>query len=127
MSAGRRRQPRTGRSPNRPFAEWMEVLGSERLTGALLDRLTHHVHVLEMNGGHLPAENEQTETCGRTGKVAPFLEPVPSANPSACGTPEVVPFAPPSDMQLTRLTGFISIPHEAQAATSEDSEGTEGL
>ena len=23
---------------------------SERLTGALLDRLTHHVHVLEMNG-----------------------------------------------------------------------------
>jgi hypothetical protein len=26
------------------------VAGSERLTGALLDRLTHHVHILEMNG-----------------------------------------------------------------------------
>jgi DNA replication protein DnaC len=26
-----------------------EVLGSERLTGAPLDRLTHHVHILEMN------------------------------------------------------------------------------
>jgi hypothetical protein len=26
------------------------VLGSERLTGALLDRLTHHVHIVEMNG-----------------------------------------------------------------------------
>jgi DNA replication protein DnaC len=35
---------------NLPFAEWTEVLGSERLTGALLDRLTHHVHILEMNG-----------------------------------------------------------------------------
>jgi DNA replication protein DnaC len=35
---------------NLPFEEWTEVLGSERLTGALLDRLTHHVHILEMNG-----------------------------------------------------------------------------
>ena len=26
------------------------VAGSERLTGALFDRLTHHVHILEMNG-----------------------------------------------------------------------------
>jgi hypothetical protein len=26
------------------------ILRSERLTGALLDRLTHHVHILEMNG-----------------------------------------------------------------------------
>ena len=26
------------------------MLGSERLTGALLDRLTHHVHILTMNG-----------------------------------------------------------------------------
>ena len=36
---------------NLPFDEWTEVFGSERLTGALLDRLTHHVHILEMNGG----------------------------------------------------------------------------
>ena len=28
---------------NLPFDEWTEVFGSERLTGALLDRLTHHV------------------------------------------------------------------------------------
>ena len=35
---------------NLPFDEWTEVFGSERLTGALLDRLTHHVHTLEMNG-----------------------------------------------------------------------------
>ena len=35
---------------NLPFDEWTEVFGSERLTGTLLDRLTHHVHILEMNG-----------------------------------------------------------------------------
>ena len=35
---------------NLPFDEWTEVFGSERLTGAILDRLTHHVHILEMNG-----------------------------------------------------------------------------
>ena len=35
---------------NLPFGEWTGVFGSERLTGALLDRLTHHVHILEMNG-----------------------------------------------------------------------------
>ena len=35
---------------NLPFEEWTETFGSERLTGALLDRLTHHVNILEMNG-----------------------------------------------------------------------------
>ena len=33
-----------------PFDEWTAVFGSERLTGALLDHLTHHVNILEMNG-----------------------------------------------------------------------------
>jgi hypothetical protein len=32
-----------------PFDEWTEIFGSERLAGALLDRITHHVHILEMN------------------------------------------------------------------------------
>src|SRR5690554_5740681 len=35
---------------NLPFDEWTETFGSECLTGALLDRLTHHVSILEMNG-----------------------------------------------------------------------------
>jgi hypothetical protein len=35
---------------NLPFEEWMSVFQSQRLTGALLDRLTHHVHILELNG-----------------------------------------------------------------------------
>jgi DNA replication protein DnaC len=33
-----------------PFDEWTSIFGDERLTGALFDRLTHHVHILELNG-----------------------------------------------------------------------------
>jgi len=35
---------------NLPFENWIEVMGNERLTGALLDRLTHRVQILEANG-----------------------------------------------------------------------------
>jgi len=35
---------------NLPFDEWTQTFGSERLTGALLDRITHHVTILEANG-----------------------------------------------------------------------------
>ena len=35
---------------NLPFDGWTDVFGPGRLTGALLDRLTPHVHILEMNG-----------------------------------------------------------------------------
>jgi DNA replication protein DnaC len=35
---------------NLPFEDWTQVLASERLTGALLDRLTHHATILTMNG-----------------------------------------------------------------------------
>lgn len=49
---------------NLPFAEWTEVLGSERLTGALLDRLTHHVHILEMNGESYRLKNSKKKKEG---------------------------------------------------------------
>jgi len=35
---------------NLPFESWVEIFGCERLTGALLDRLTHRVHIVEANG-----------------------------------------------------------------------------
>ena len=35
---------------NLPFESWTEILGSERLTGAALDRLTHRCHILEFTG-----------------------------------------------------------------------------
>ena len=35
---------------NLPFSEWPQVFGDERMAGALLDRLTHRVHVIEIQG-----------------------------------------------------------------------------
>jgi DNA replication protein DnaC len=50
---------------NLPFENWTEVFGCQRLTGALLDRLTNHVHILHMNGSesyrlrHSKKKNQQ--------------------------------------------------------------------
>jgi DNA replication protein DnaC len=35
---------------NLPLGEWSKIFGSEQLTSAVRDRLTHHVHILEMQG-----------------------------------------------------------------------------
>ena len=46
---------------NLPFEDWTSIFGSERLTGALLDRLTHHVHILEMNGDSYRLKQSKTK------------------------------------------------------------------
>ncbi len=56
---------------NLPFDEWTGVFGSERLTGALLDRLTHHVHILEMNGNSFRLKHSK----GRIAADQPAQEP----------------------------------------------------
>jgi DNA replication protein DnaC len=35
---------------NLPFSDWNQVFQGERMTAALLDRLTHRCHIFEMNG-----------------------------------------------------------------------------
>ncbi len=80
---------------NLPFDEWSEVFGSERLTGALLDRLTHHAHILEMNGesyrlggsvgtppqrrqrqpGRVPISAPRTPTLDPTSRRGPTRQP----------------------------------------------------
>jgi len=59
---------------NLPFESWTEVLGSERLTGALLDRLTHRVHILEANGPSYRLR-ESKRRLQRRGSTAPAREP----------------------------------------------------
>ena len=40
--------------------------GTERLTGALLDRLTHHVNILEMNGNSYRLAQSRARNAGQT-------------------------------------------------------------
>ena len=35
---------------NLEFSQWAEMSGDERMTAALLDRLTHRAHILVLNG-----------------------------------------------------------------------------
>lgn len=66
---------------NLPFDEWTSVFGSERLTGALLDRLTHHVHILEMNG-----ESYRLAASKKRARKASEMAP---QNPSNHGHPSI--------------------------------------
>ncbi len=54
---------------NLPFERWVEVLGSERLTGAALDRLTHRCHILEMNGESHRLQDAKRRRNGRASPV----------------------------------------------------------
>ena len=55
---------------NLPFDEWTSVFGSERLTGALLDRLTHNVHILEMNGDSYRLNQSKRRSCRNNADTA---------------------------------------------------------
>ena len=57
---------------NLPIDQWTRVFGCERLTGALLDRLTHHVHRLDMQGESYRLKNsKQPQTPGRVNAAEP--------------------------------------------------------
>ena len=65
---------------NLPFDEWTSVFGSERLTGAPLDRLTHHVHILDMNCdsyrlNQCKRRSRRTTTATRQSRSDPNLTP----------------------------------------------------
>jgi len=47
---------------NLPFESWTEVLGSERLTGATLDRLTHRCQIIETQGDSYRLRDAKTRS-----------------------------------------------------------------
>jgi len=52
---------------NLPFEEWTEIFGTERLTGALPDRLTHHVNIVETNVESCRLNPSRARFAGRIG------------------------------------------------------------
>jgi DNA replication protein DnaC len=65
---------------NLPFENWTEVLGSERLTGATLDRLTHRCQIIETRGESYRLTDAKTRTRPSPAKKAP--QPVDNSSGS---------------------------------------------
>ena len=56
---------------NLPFGEWPQIFGDERLTGALLDRLTHRLHIIEMQGDSYRLKNSRKTQKNQKGDPQP--------------------------------------------------------
>ena len=95
---------------NLPFENWTEVLGSERLTGATLDRLTHRCHILEARGDShrlreakrrrgqtkaSPEETDQSNAAEEDTSTTPPLEDKVSAERSVFRPPRATLFLRP--------------------------------
>ncbi len=61
---------------NLHFEQWTEVLGSERLTGAALDRLTHRCHIIEANGESFRLQDARKRAPARQGQTRTANQPV---------------------------------------------------
>jgi DNA replication protein DnaC len=64
---------------NLAFSEWVKVFGDEKLTTALLDRVTHHAHILATRGDSYRSNKRKAEADNR---APPIHQP-----PSMTATP----------------------------------------
>jgi len=53
---------------NLPFSEWGQIFQGERMTAALLDRLTHRCHIFEMTGESYRFRESAKAAKGKKGK-----------------------------------------------------------
>ena len=53
---------------NLPFGEWGQIFQGERMTAALLDRLTHRCHIFEMNGPSYRFKESKQRQKGKASK-----------------------------------------------------------
>ncbi len=68
---------------NLPFAEWTSVFGNERLTAALLDRLTHRCRILEFRAESFRLKQSLQRQTANTRRAGPADQPVPAATASS--------------------------------------------
>jgi len=53
---------------NLPFGDWGQIFQGERMTAALLDRLTHHCEIFQMNGESYRFRESMKKKAGRKSK-----------------------------------------------------------
>jgi len=78
------RQVLTLIASNLAFGDWGQVFQGERITAALLDRLTHRCHIFEMNG-----ESYRFRESVKTRKKTNAAGQAKTADPKAASTPKV--------------------------------------
>jgi hypothetical protein len=77
-----------------PFDHWTDVLGSERLTGAQLDRLTNRVHILEMNGESYHFKDGVRRLCNLSTRHRPTEAAATTEDTNHPGKPPKRPLTP---------------------------------
>ena len=89
---------------NLPFENWTEVLGGERLTGAVLERFTHRCHIIETTGDSYRLNDPQRKR--RTSRKEKSIWPSGRACYNSHATQSQVSDEPRSVFSTLEFHGF---------------------
>jgi DNA replication protein DnaC len=62
---------------NKPFDEWGEIFGDEMMAAALIDRLVHHCHIVNIRGNSYRMR-EHRDLAARLTTITPTAAPSPA-------------------------------------------------